>query len=270
MYLFISALLNGTPPNGWRPGTALKRYPSWCSKQPLAVSPPGTRPSAGSHSRARSPLLLHAAPRSLCRMCISLGHRKQGFCGFVLVFLKWLYIYQIFTSIDEVTEPGHNSVSCLTSTQLVTTKTQPSEMELPKRGFPRVKSWLGLTKIGGFLPSLSQVALKNFIVSQLLLKAMWFGGEMRWNTKGCIFLWVSLWGKGKRPSISCSNKAQHWMVMSEIAVAAINMSMSKQDVPQAGVALRYSYVEKLFQISLWKKLKWIGNTAGRKKCFSPR
>lgn len=40
------------------------------------------------------------------------------------------------------------------------------------------------------------------------------------------------------------------MVMFEIAVAGMNMSMSRQDVLQAGVALGYSYVEKLFQISL--------------------
>lgn len=141
-------------------------------------------------------------------------------------------------------------------------------MELPKDNFPTVKSWLNLTKIGGFLPRVLQVALKNFIVLQLILKAMWFRGEMCWNTKGYIFLWISLWGKGKRPRISRSNKTQHWKVMFEIATAGMNMSMSRQDVPQAGVALGYSYVEKLFQISLWKKWKWIGNTAGRKNAFA--
>lgn len=36
------------------------------------------------------------------------------------------------------------------------------------------------------------------------------------------------------------------MVMFEIAVARMNMSMGKQDVPQADVALGYFYVEKLF------------------------
>lgn len=39
-------------------------------------SPRDTSSSAGSHSCACSPLLLHARPTSLCRMCISLGHSK--------------------------------------------------------------------------------------------------------------------------------------------------------------------------------------------------
>lgn len=39
-------------------------------------SPRDTSSSAGSHSCACSPLLLHARPTSLCRMGTSLGHRK--------------------------------------------------------------------------------------------------------------------------------------------------------------------------------------------------
>lgn len=65
-------------------------------------------------------------------------------------------------------------------------------MELPRDNFPRVKSRLDLTEISGFLPSLLQVVLKNFIILQLLLKAMWFGGEIHWHTKGYMFLRVNL------------------------------------------------------------------------------